>query len=307
MPTVKEWNGAFLRFHPFADMINKQRTERVRTSRKFRADRRFVNFAPAGPGSIGLHLRPSAKSFPFFHEDGSLCFPSAENRDGAFTGRREHALCLCEHCRFAETYLGSVVGGMNLDSLATLGALVNVIDAREHEVGNHSLRVTQFTMVIGRAYGVASRDLRDLYCGALLHDIGKIDLSDDVLLKPGPLNREELEAVQRHPETGYRMISGMGELAKAAEIVMAHHEHFDGTGYPRRLRGEEIPEGARIFAVADAFDALTVQRPYRKAMSFEEARREILAESGTIFDPSVVRVFARVSAELNALVGKIVL
>ncbi len=218
-------------------------------------------------------------------------------RDGSFR---------CEHCYFKDTYLEGVVQRMETGYLVTLEAFVAAIDAREHEVGNHSLRVTEFSLVIGNACGIRGRDLVDLYCGALLHDIGKIGVPDAVLHKAGPLNAGELAVMHRHPEIGFHIIGHIGYFAAAADIIRSHHEHFDGSGYPRGLRGEDIPHGSRVFAVADTLDALTVTRPYRQAVSFDEAQEEIQRQSGKLFDPSVVEAFFKASDELQEMIGRIV-
>jgi putative nucleotidyltransferase with HDIG domain len=229
--------------------------------------------------------------------------PVEENRyvmrpDGTFR---------CEHCYFNDTYLEGVVHRLDTAYLVTLEALVSAIDAREHEVGNHSLRVTEFSLIIARACDVRGRDLVDLYCGALLHDIGKIGVPDAVLHKNGPLTPEEQAIMRRHPEIGRRIIGHIGYFRRAAEIIRSHHEHFDGSGYPQGLRGEEIPHGARVFAIADSLDALTVKRSYREPLVFEAAVSEITARSGTVYDPQVVQSALRASDELKAYVGRIVL
>ncbi len=213
----------------------------------------------------------------------------------------------CEHCYFKDTYLEGIVDNIETSYVVTLEALVSAIDAREHEVGNHSLRVTQFALVIGRAFGTTGRDIVDLYCGALLHDLGKIGVPDAVLLKRGPLTDDERLIMRNHPEIGHSIISRIGYFARAAEIIRAHHEHYDGTGYPRGLKGPEIPLGARIFAVADALDALTVKRPYHEAISFNEARESILRGAEKNFDPAAVDAFSRAAEELRNYVGKVVL
>jgi cyclic di-GMP phosphodiesterase len=212
----------------------------------------------------------------------------------------------CGNCYFNDTYLEGVVHYIDIAYLVTLEAFVNAIDAHEHEVGNHSLRVTEFSLIIANACDVRGRDLVDLYCGALLHDIGKIGVPDAVLHKSGPLNVEEQAVMRKHPEIGYRIIGHIGYFSRAAEIIRSHHEHFDGSGYPRGLKGDTIPHGARVFAVADALDALTVSRSYRKALSFEEALEEIIGESGTVYDPSVIQAALRASDELKEYVGRIV-
>lgn len=224
--------------------------------------------------------------------------------EGRFVLRHDGA-SRCEHCYFADTYLDGIVENIDTAYLVTLEAFVSAIDAREHEVGDHSLRVTEFSLVIARAHGMHGRDFVDLYCGALLHDLGKIGIPDSVLLKAGPLTPEEQAVMQRHPEIGYGIIGRIGYFRKAADIIRTHHEHFDGSGYPRRLRGENIPLGARIFAVADALDALTVTRPYHMALSLEETMDVIAAASGSIYDPQVVESFMRASGELKDYIGRI--
>ncbi len=222
------------------------------------------------------------------------------------TVKRRDGTVRCEHCYFTNSYLEGVVSRIETGYLVTLEAFVNAIDAREHEVGNHSLRVMEFSLVIASAYGMQGRDLVDLYCGSLLHDIGKIGIPDSVLLKKGPLTAEEQAIMHQHPEIGYRIIGHIGYFSRAADIIRSHHEHFDGSGYLRGLRGFEIPLGARIFAVADSLDALTVTRPYHKAISFEAAIDEIVPQSGKLFDPDVVQAFLRASDELKVLVGRVV-
>jgi len=213
----------------------------------------------------------------------------------------------CEHCYFNDTYLEGVVHFIDTAYLVTLEAFVNAIDAREHEVGNHSLRVMEYSLIIANACDVRGRDLVDLYCGALLHDIGKIGVPDAILHKTGPLNTDELAVMHTHPEIGYRIIGHIGYFAHAAEIIRSHHEHFDGSGYPRGLKGEAIPHGARVFAVADALDALTVRRSYHEALSFEETLDEIIKASGKIYDPAVVQAALKSSDELKDYIGRIVI
>ena len=144
--------------------------------------------------------------------------PIMENR---FVTRKDGAV-RCEHCYFMDTYLEGIAHHIDTAYLVTLEAFVSAIDAREHEVGNHSLRVTEFSLVIGNACGVRGRDLVDLYCGALLHDIGKIGVPDSVLHKAGPLTPDELTMMHKHPEIGYRIISHIGYFSRAAEIIRSH-------------------------------------------------------------------------------------
>ena len=170
-------------------------------------------------------------------------------------------------------------------------ALVSALDLRERDTYLHSRRVRDYALLLAGRLGVREDQKRVIGLGALLHDVGKRAVSDRILLKPAGLTEEERGEMRKHPSEGYRLLKPIGSLAEAAEIVRAHHERFDGAGYPRGLRGEEIPLGARIFAVADAFDALTSDRPYRKASSYAEALRAIVEESGAQFDPHVVAAF----------------
>ena len=190
--------------------------------------------------------------------------------------------------QLAETYDG------------TLEALVSALDARDHETKGHSFRVAAYVKLMARHLGVEENTSAwtDIYRGALLHDIGKIGVPDYILHKPGPLTPEEWDDMKRHPRIGHEMLHEISFLSGAAAIVRAHHERFDGKGYPRGLRGEEIPLGARIFAAADAFDAMTTDRPYRKALLYEMARDEIVRHSGTQFDPEIVQVFLLVYEEI---------
>jgi len=170
----------------------------------------------------------------------------------------------------------------------TLWSLVAALDAREHETGDHSQRVGRYTLAVADRMGVPVDRRNDIFRGALLHDIGKIGVPDAILLKPGPLDAAEWEEMRRHPQTGFNILKSIGFLKVPAEIVLSHQERWDGSGYPRALRGEEIQLGARIFAVADALDAMTSDRPYRASLGFSRALAEIARCSGTQFDPAVV-------------------
>ncbi|MEX1254489.1 MAG: HD-GYP domain-containing protein [Dehalococcoidia bacterium] len=182
----------------------------------------------------------------------------------------------------------------------TLEALVLALDARDRETKGHSLRVADYVMAVARELGMreGSQEWVDTQRGALLHDVGKIGVPDQILHKPGPLTPEEWDEMKRHPGIGHEMLHDIAFLSGAAEIVHAHHERFDGKGYPRGLLGDEIPLGARIFAIGDTLDAMTSDRPYRKALPAEVARWEILRHSGTQFDPQVVQAFLLVFDQL---------
>ena len=178
----------------------------------------------------------------------------------------------------------------------TLKSLVTALDARDAETAGHSERVADLTMAIATEMGLRpdTDEWRHISWGALLHDVGKIAIPDGVLRKPSSLDEDEWVAMRAHPQTGHDILRAVDFLQPAAEIVLAHHERWDGAGYPRGLAGEEIPAGARIFMIADAFDAMTSDRVYRSAMPAEEALAEILRHSGTQFDPTAVRAFLSV-------------
>lgn len=176
------------------------------------------------------------------------------------------------------------------DTLQALGA---AIDLRDDETGGHSKRVCRYSLEIARAMGWSEKQLESLARGAYLHDIGKLGIPDGILLKPGPLTEEERKLMQRHVQIGFDVIKDIPFLADVAEIILMHHEQYGGGGYPRGLKGEEILPAARIFAVADALDAITSDRPYRRASSFESAREMIRRLSGIQFDPQVVDAFLK--------------
>jgi putative nucleotidyltransferase with HDIG domain len=173
----------------------------------------------------------------------------------------------------------------------TLEAMGDALDLRDAETEGHSRRVTAYSLVLARAMGLSGADLRVIARGAFLHDIGKIATPDCILLKPGKLDADEVTIMRQHCTRGYEMVCKIPFLRDASEIVHAHQERFDGSGYPRGLQGEEIPLGARIFAIADTMDAMTSDRPYRKGLPFAEARDEIIRCSGMQFDPGIVDVF----------------
>jgi putative nucleotidyltransferase with HDIG domain len=180
----------------------------------------------------------------------------------------------------------------------TLEALGDALDLKDSETEGHSKRVTAYTIALARAMGVAPAEIKVIARGAFLHDIGKMAIPDEILRKPGTLNPDEMGVMRDHCTRGYHMLRKIPFLAEAAEIVFSHQEHYDGNGYPSRLRGAEIPIGARMFAVADALDAITSDRPYRRARNFDVAREEILRCSGTQFDPGVVEVFLKIPNDL---------
>lgn len=215
----------------------------------------------------------------------------------------QHAgIMVCESC-----FLGAVIhppawGVPEQPFVYLIVALAAALDAREHETGLHSKRVACHTLVLAKHFSDDESILRQVYWGALLHDIGKIGISDAILLKQGPLTPEEWGTMRQHPEIGHHILADVPHLALAAEIVLSHEERFDGSGYPRGLAGEAIPLWARVFAVIDTLDAMTSHRPYRKGLSFEAARAEILRMGGTQFDPAVVEVFLDEELTLRKMV-----
>ena len=183
---------------------------------------------------------------------------------------------------------------LSLNYRATLQALAMALEARDVETRGHSERVVAYCLRLGKQLGLADNDLITLEHGALLHDIGKIGVPDAILLKRGALTDEEWNYMRRHVEYGAQILRGVDFLEGASHIVAQHHEQFDGSGYPNKLAGELICQGARIFAVADAVDAITSDRPYRKARSFEDAADELIRCAGSHFDPQIVKAFTAV-------------
>ncbi len=179
----------------------------------------------------------------------------------------------------------------------TLWTLVAALDAREHETGDHSQRVVRYTLAVARRLGIPEAQLPDLGRGALLHDIGKIGVPDAILLKRGPLSPDEWTVMRTHPQIGFNILRSVHFLSGTADMVLSHHERFDGSGYPHGLAGEKIPLSARIFALADTFDAMTSHRPYRVGLAPEAARAEIERCAGTQFDPACAEAFLSLSAQ----------
>ncbi len=179
----------------------------------------------------------------------------------------------------------------------TLGALISALDARDRETEGHSARVGRIASLLGEALGLTYKQIKALERGALLHDIGKIGVSDAILLKPGPLDEEEWLYMRQHPEIGARIIEQVPFLAETTTVIRYHHERWDGTGYPLGMREKEIPLLARIFAVADAFDALVSDRPYRKGTTETDAINYLRSQAGILFDPEIVTIFTQMLAD----------
>lgn len=184
-----------------------------------------------------------------------------------------------------------------LDQL--LATLVSALSMHDGGSGDHSMRVASLVIDLAKEVGYASdsSELVEVRQGALLHDIGKLGVETAILQKPGPLTDEEWVVIETHPGLGYVMLKDISPLANTAEMVYASHERWDGGGYPRGLESEQIPAGARLFILADAWDAMTSDRPYRSAMPFEAAIQEVHDHTGTQFDPSAVAALDRLIAE----------
>ena len=209
---------------------------------------------------------------------------------------------LCEHCYLKRHRAPQEMIPLAEADATLAEALAAALDLREHETGLHSKRVACHTLVLARRLTGDADRLHQIYWGALLHDTGKIGIPDAILLKHGPLSEDEQRVMRTHPEAGYRIVSQAPGLEEAADIVRCHEERYDGTGYPRGLSGDAIPLGARLFAVIDTLDAMTSNRPYRDALSFDAARTEITSMAGTQFDPLAVHVFQAEEAELRRMV-----
>jgi len=180
---------------------------------------------------------------------------------------------------------------------STLKALTAALETRDSETHGHSERVVSYSLRLGREYGLNSDEMKALEFGSLLHDIGKIGVPDSILRKPAKLTEEEWVRMREHPLHGQQILRGIEFLQGAARVVAQHHEQWNGTGYPVGLRGEEIDINARIFSVADAFDAITSDRVYRRGKSYEAAAQELDDWAGRQFDPKVVEAFHRVPKE----------
>jgi putative nucleotidyltransferase with HDIG domain len=227
-----------------------------------------------------------------------------ERLSGELAGREQEA---ADHARQLELYAADLRETFKQERArsqelarsytATVRALSNAVEARDAYTGKHAERVAAYGIEIARALGLSRPDDPEIEFGFLLHDVGKVAIPDAILYKPGALTREERELMARHPTIGADIIGGIEFLEEAAKVVRSHHERWDGTGYPDGLRGEEIPIVARVFAVADVFDALTTDRPYRPALSLPEARRMIMLGSGSQFDPSVTEAFQSIDDE----------
>jgi HD-GYP domain-containing protein (c-di-GMP phosphodiesterase class II) len=176
---------------------------------------------------------------------------------------------------------------------------VSALEARDPYTQKHTGRIRDMAMALAGSLQLPGEERRALRLGSILHDVGKIGVPDSILLKPGPLSEEEWEVMRTHPVVGEGMLRGMEFLAPALPIIRHHHERWDGSGYPDGLAGERIPRGARIVAVCDAFDAMTSDRPYRRALDSTAACRELLAQAGKQFDPTSAALLVEIVSDLG--------
>lgn len=216
---------------------------------------------------------------------------------------REGEEYCCEACFLGRKEYRGIEAERDNAYLALAEALAAALDVREHQTGLHSKRVACHTLVLARRFTDDPERLRQVYWGALLHDLGKIGIPDAILLKSGPLTEDEWAVMRTHPEIGQRILASVPFMAEAAEIVLSHEERFDGAGYPRGLAGDAIPLWAKLFAVIDTLDAMTSDRPYRKGLSFDAAKAEILRLTSTQFDPLAVEAFSAEEKTLREMVA----
>jgi putative nucleotidyltransferase with HDIG domain len=202
-----------------------------------------------------------------------------------------------------ERRIEEAVGELKRAYDGTVVGFASLLEGKDESTAEHCHRVRDLCVRLAHEMGVPSSRMRDLELGAMLHDIGKFKVPDAILKKPGPLTPEEWTVMRRHPEYGAEIVEKIDFLRGASEVVRNHHERFDGTGYPRGLKGEEIPLAARIFMVADAYDAITSKRVYKEAVPADIALEEIRRSSGTHFDPSVVSAFERLYPSIAPVFG----
>ncbi|MCL5429402.1 MAG: HD domain-containing protein [Chloroflexi bacterium] len=221
----------------------------------------------------------------------SLCSPDEDWREFFETIAQQAAIAI----NSAQLFDGLRQAKIDLETAyeATLEGWVRAIDMRDHEIEGHSKRVTEMILDLANSFGLTQEKLIHLGRGALLHDIGKLRVPDAILLKPGKLTDDEWEIMRNHPIYAYHMLSQIAFLEPALEIPYCHHEKWDGTGYPRGLKGKEIPLAARLFTVVDVWDALRSDRPYRKAWSKTKALKYMKEQSGKFFDPEIVDMFLK--------------
>lgn len=220
--------------------------------------------------------------------------------------RALEAFDLKEHNDQLVKDLQVAIGQLEELSVGTIRALADALDAKCDYTSGHSLRVSRFAVLIGRQLGLNDDILKDVELGGILHDIGKIGVPESILWKPSSLTPEEQEIMAHHPIKSAQIIGELTGLRRAREFVRHHHEYYDGTGYPDKLKGEKIPLGARIILVADAYDAMTTDRPYRKAIGHHRAIEELKKHTGRQFDPLIVEALLAIAGEDGVELNRIV-
>jgi len=214
----------------------------------------------------------------FDKNSGELTEVQTASRDITQRKKNEEALQLA-HSRLQEAYEKTIEGW------------VRALDLRDRETEGHTQRVTELTLRVAAKLGFSDEEMVHIKRGALLHDMGKMAIPDEILQKPGPLDEEEWKKMRQHPVYAFEMLSNISYLHPALEIPFFHHERWDGSGYPRGLKGEEIPLAARMFAIVDVWDALSSDRPYRKKLPRNEVIAYLREKSGTLFEPRLVDIF----------------
>jgi putative nucleotidyltransferase with HDIG domain len=234
---------------------------------------------------------------PFDLRQAEAAVSRALNHHELISAKRRYENHLEELVTQRTVELDEALGSLENAYRSTLQALTAALEARDAETHGHSERVVTFSLRLGREYGLSAAEMKALEFGSLLHDIGKIGVPDAILRKPAKLTEEEWEHMREHPMHGQQILRGIKFLEGAARVVAQHHEKWDGSGYPLGLKAEDIDICARIFSVADAFDAITSDRVYRKGRPYEAAAKELDEWSGRQFDPKIVEAFHRVPRE----------
>ncbi|SMB98197.1 diguanylate cyclase (GGDEF) domain-containing protein/HDIG domain-containing protein [Thermanaeromonas toyohensis ToBE] len=267
--------------------------------------------------AVAEQIRKEVENYPFFGKEyqpaqkvtlslGIATYPVHANTPKELISRADDALFRAKLGRKNRTEIYfSVLDELcnshtstDEDLLHTLKTLLSVIHAKDRYTRGHSERVTKYAVIVGEYLGLPQEDLQTIKLSAFLHDIGKIEIERELLNKATPLSEEERSIFKQHPIWGAEIVRCVPPLAKCAPIIIAHHENFDGSGYPFRRKGELIPLGARILRVVDSFDAMTTNRPYRRALTINEALEELKRGAGTLYDPDVVAAFLNVSKQI---------
>jgi putative nucleotidyltransferase with HDIG domain len=240
---------------------------------------------------VNFHTH-SLLGVPMRIQDQGVGVLEALNKNsGVFTAADEWVLSIIASQAAVAIRNAKLLKDLELAYDTTLEGWSNLMDLRDEETEGHTIRVVKLTLQMARELGISEEELAHIHHGALLHDIGKMAIPDRILLKPGPLTKKEWEVMRQHPVFAYNFLSPITYLRPAIDIPYCHHEKLDGKGYPRGLKGNEIPFAARVFTVVDVWDALTSNRPYRKAWSKEQTINYIQEKVGTHFDPQVVEAF----------------